>query len=197
MRIVAAKRISSFRTIGAGLWVLFLLCSARSVFAAKDYVRVNQVGYEAGAESRAYLLSSGAGIAPNFKVVDSKGMAVFSGMVGSTLGKWGSFSVFPLDFEIREAGVYTITVEAPSAATSPLFRIDSPANLYSQGLVNALNFYRSERDGADFIATSLRTAAGHPPTATRSDRRNRITAMNASLAPQFTVAKNPYFVTPD
>src|SRR4029077_17374226 len=33
--------------------------------------------------------------------------------------------------------------------------------LYSQGLANALSFYQNERDGADFVKTPLRTAAGH------------------------------------
>jgi endoglucanase len=84
-----------------------------------------------------------------------------TGVVGPTLGTWGSFTIFPLDFQIKASGVYSIDVAAPSAATSINFRIDSPGHLYSQGIANALNFYKNERDGPNFIETPLRTAAGH------------------------------------
>jgi endoglucanase len=161
MRSNPAKRIASLSECGAGLCLLLFLFSAQSVSAAKAYVRVNQVGYEVGTESRAYLMTESAPSAPNFKVVNSDGAVVFVAMVGASLGKWGSFTVFPLDFQIKTPGLYTITVEAPSAGSSPSFRIDSAEKLYSQGLANALHFYRNERDGPNFIETPLRTAPGH------------------------------------
>lgn len=161
MRTNPVKRSANFPNLRGALGVLLFLCSAHSAFAAKGFVRVNQVGYEVGTVSRAYLMTAGAETAPNFKVINAEGTAIFSGVVGASIGKWGSFSVFPLDFQIKAPGIYTITVEAPSAATSPSFRIDSAEKLYSQGIANALNFYKNERDGPGFIETPLRTAAGH------------------------------------
>jgi endoglucanase len=175
MRSNPVPSLASWSRTGAALGILFLLCSGRSVFAAKSYVRVNQLGYEVGATSRAYLLTPGVESAPNFKVVDSDSVVVFSGMVGASLGKWGSFFVFPLDFQIKTAGVYTITVEAPSAGSSGSFRIDSAEKLYSQGISNALNFYKNERDGPGFVVTPLRRAPGHLNDAHAS----------AYLSPQF------------
>src|SRR5207245_8472255 len=59
------------------------------------------------------------------------------------------------------AGTYTITVSGPIAAASPQFKTDSSANVYSTPLSNSLFFYQNERDGPNFIASPLRTAAGH------------------------------------
>ena len=161
MRTNPVKTSATFSNLRGAFGVLLFLCSAHSVFAAKGYVRVNQVGYEVGTVSRAYLMTTGTETAPNFKVINSEDTTSFSGTVGASIGKWGSFSVFPLDFQIKTPGTYTITVEAPSAAVSPSFRIDSAERLYSQGIANALNFYKNERDGPGFIETPLRTAAGH------------------------------------
>jgi endoglucanase len=175
MRSNPAGKLASVSRIGIALGMLFLLCPAGAVFAANSYVRVNQLGYEARAEGRAYLMTEAAQSAPNFKVVNSDNVVVFSGIVGASLGKWGSFSVFPLDFLVKTAGIYTITVEAPSAGSSRSFRIDSAEKLYSQGIANALNFYKNERDGPNFIETPLRGAAGHLNDAHAS----------AYLSPQF------------
>ena len=70
--------------------------------------------------------------------------------------------VFALDFDaVSTAGTYTISVSGSISASSPSFRIDTGANLYSTSLANTLYFYQNQRDGANFIATPLRTAAGH------------------------------------
>jgi endoglucanase len=129
--------------------------------AANAFVRVNQVGYEVGAESRAYLMSAGVETGATFEVVSAAGKTVQSGVVGVAVGVWGKFNVYGLDFRVNEAGSYSVTVLGKSAATSPSFRVDCAEKLYSAGLANALNFYQNERDGAHFIATPLRTAAGH------------------------------------
>jgi endoglucanase len=161
MRTNPAKRSANSPNLRGAFGVMLFLCSAHSVFAARGFVRVNQMGYEVGTVSRAYLMTTGAETAPNFKVINAEGTTIFSGIVGASIAKWGSFSVFLLDFQIKTPGVYTISVEAPSAAASPSFRIDSAERLYSQGIANALNFYKNERDGPNFIETPLRTAAGH------------------------------------
>ena len=129
--------------------------------ATTGYVRVNQIGYEAGLAARAYLMTTSTVSGVSFRVKNSGGVVVASGSVGGTQGKWGSFSVYPIDFTLSAADTYTIAVSGPVSATSPAFRVDTPANLYTSPLANNLYFYENERDGPDFISTPLRTAAGH------------------------------------
>jgi endoglucanase len=156
------RRIA-FRRI---LWVLAVFSLAVPQVAARTssppQIRVNLVGYVATASKRAYLMSSSSQTGATFSVINSGGMTVDSPDVGSDLGAWGSFShVYALDFDsVSAAGNYTITV-SPGGTTSPSFRIDTAANLYSTPVANALYFYENERDGPNFISTPLRTAAGH------------------------------------
>jgi endoglucanase len=124
-------------------------------------VRVNQLGYEVGTDARAYLMAPGSESGAAFRILNSKGVAVFSSAITTNLGTWGTFTVYALDFKVSDAGAYTIDVNGPFPANSPSFPVDSPEKLYSQGIANALNFYVNERDGAQFIKTSLRTAPGH------------------------------------
>jgi endoglucanase len=135
--------------------------SAAAVRAGSGFVRVNQLGYELGTESRAYLMAEGSENGGTFEVVNSGGKTVVSKAIGAQLGKWGKFTVFSLDFQANEAGSYIIEVEGPSPAVSPGFRIDTAQHLYARGIANALYFYQNERDGENFIKTPLRTAAGH------------------------------------
>jgi endoglucanase len=129
--------------------------------AVTGYVRVNQIGYEAGLSARAYLMTTSAVSGAKFSVKNSGGTIVASGMVGGKLGAWASYSVYPIDFTITAADTYTISVSGPVSATSPTFRVDTPANLYTTPLANNLYYYENERDGHNFIPTPLRTAAGH------------------------------------
>ena len=132
-----------------------------SLWAANAFVRVNQLGYEVTAESRAYLMSKTSESGAIFRVVNSGGETKFTAPIGMSLGTWGKFTVYALDFQVAELGSYAIVVHGPVSATSPEFRIDKPEKLYAQALSNALSFYQNERDGADFIKTPLRGAAGH------------------------------------
>jgi endoglucanase len=138
--------------------VLFAPSMARAESAV---VRINQLGYEAGAAGRAYLMAPGSETGAVFHVINSKGTTLFSCPIGANLGAWGKFTVYALDFQIGETGTYIIDVDGPFSATSPSFPIAAPEHLYSQGLSNALNFYQNERDGEHFIKTPLRTAAAH------------------------------------
>jgi endoglucanase len=147
-----------------------LQVGAASGAAAAAFVRVNQVGYPAGASKRAYLMSSGDATGAAFTVRNASNAVVFSGTVGAKLGAWSHAYgyVHPLDFSsVATAGTYTIAVAAP-AAVSPSFKIDSGANVYAQALSNALTFYQTERDGPNYIAgaNGLRTAPGHLNDAT-------------------------------
>jgi endoglucanase len=131
------------------------------VFAASAFVRIDQLGYEAGTHGRAYLMSKTSETGAVFRVVATNGEIAFSSTVGASLGTWGQFSVYALDFLAQESGTYLIEVNGPLPASSAYFRIDAPAKLYSNALVNALNFYRNERDGKDFIKTPLRKGPSH------------------------------------
>jgi endoglucanase len=139
-----------------------LLFFAASVNGAENaFVRVNQLGYPAGNQARAYLMASGSESGAVFRVLSAKGVPVFTDAIGAKLGTCGKFTVFALDFKVGDSGTFTIEVEGPAPATSPTFRIGSSQHIYAQGLANALNFYQNERDGQHFIKTPLRTAAGH------------------------------------
>ncbi len=141
--------------------VIVALILAPRTPAQNTFVRVNQVGYETGANNRAYVMSTKKEAQATFNVLDVNGKIVFSGAVPASSGAWGKFNVFPLDFRIDDAGNYFIAVNGANPATSLSFRVAAPGKLYGQGIANALYFYENERDGANFIKTPLRAAAGH------------------------------------
>src|SRR5215469_16668286 len=138
---------------------------ATTLHAQSAFVRVNQVGYVAGSTKRAYLLASGSESGATFSVKNSSGTTVFGpAAISANLGSWSSSypDVYGLDFDtLTSAGTYTIGVSGPIAASSPSFSIDTAANIYTTPLSHSLFFYQSERDGQNFVATQLRTAAGH------------------------------------
>ncbi len=159
-RLSAAISKAGMATIS----ILILVLLATTAQAQTAFIRVNQVGYATTANKRAYLMASASETGASFNVKNSSGTTVFSAPIGLNLGSWsGSYpNVYALDFSsVSTAGTYTIAVSTPIAATSPSFRIDTAANLYSTPLANTLYFYENERDGPNFIPTALRTAAGH------------------------------------
>ncbi len=130
--------------------------------AATGYIRVSQIGYEATESMRAYLMSTSPVSGETFTVKNaSSGATVASGSVGAKTGAWGSFTVYPIDFNIGAAGTYTVSVNGGVSATSPAFPVNTPTALYTTPLSYTLSFYQNERDGPNFIPSSLRTAAGH------------------------------------
>ena len=137
------------------------------------FVRVNQLGYATGSQAkRAYLMASGAENGATFSVKNSSGTIVYSAAIGANLGKWSASypDVYALDFPaVTTPGTYTISVTGPIAATSPPFRIDTAANVYSGALANSLSFYQTERDGPDFIAQCSAHRAGAPERPERHD----------------------------
>jgi endoglucanase len=144
-----------------------LLAWASAARAQSAYVRVNQVGYEAGeGPYRAYLMSTVPEAGAIFSVDNSHGNAVYSAAVGALLGTWShsaqlSYQVYALDFTVPGGDTYTISVSGPAAAASPRFPVYGPAALYPGLLLNTLFFYETERDGPDYIPNALRTAPGH------------------------------------
>ena len=178
------------------IYLGILLVLATAIASAQSaYVRVNQVGYVAGNAKRAYLMSSGAEAGATFSVKNSGGTTVFGpAAIGAALGSWSTNykNVYALDFDsLTTSGTYTISVSGTIAATSPSFKIDNGSNVYSTALSNALYFYENERDGPNYIATSLRTAPGHlndanasvylTPSFSKNDVAGTLTATGAVI----------------
>ncbi|HTU44614.1 MAG TPA: glycoside hydrolase family 9 protein [Bryobacteraceae bacterium] len=144
-----------------------LLGSSAAAYGASAYVRVSQVGYEAGnAPFRAYLMSTEPETGATFQVVNSKGATVYSAAIGALLGVWShsktlTYNIYALDFDVHECGSYTISVSGSVRATSPRFPVDVPAVLYPGLLLNTKFFYETERDGPNYISNALRSAPGH------------------------------------
>ncbi len=155
------------RLVFLATFLLALLACTPPARAQAAYVRVSQVGYEAGETPfRAYLMSTAAVSGGTFKVANSKGATAYSGHVGALLGTWShskkeTYDVYALDFSVPGGELYTISVSGPVTADSPRFAVDSPDTLYSGLLLNTLFFYETERDGANFVPNALRTEPGH------------------------------------
>ena len=165
------------RVLGSSLGLLLLIAGSQGLAAAgaqaapgggggaSAFVRVNQLGYATNAASkRAFLLASTAETGATFAVKNGSGTTVYSAAIGADLGSWSSTysHVYALDFgSVTTIGTYTIAVTGPVAATSPSFRIDTGANVYSGALTNGLHFFQNERDGANYIPSALRNAPGH------------------------------------
>jgi endoglucanase len=156
---------SSRRPPVISISILALSVLSGAALAQSAFVRVNQVGYVSGASKRAYLMASGAETGATFVVKNSSGSTVFGpAAIGAKLGSWsgGYPDVYALDFDsFTTVGTFSISVSGPIAASSPTFKVDTAANVYSGALSNSLFFYQNERDGPSFVATALRTAAGH------------------------------------
>ena len=159
--LVSMPRDLRKRLAGIGAWFFILVVFIPTARAANAYIRVNQIGYESGRSMRAYLMSLGSESGAAFRLLNADGNAVYNAPIGSSLGAWGAYSVYALDFTVSKTGTYTLDVTGPIPAASPAFPINTAAGLYSGALGNALYFYENERDGANFIPTALRSAAGH------------------------------------
>src|SRR5580704_17251287 len=90
--------------------VLIAALPAFGSSAVTGYVRVNQIGYEAGVAMRAYLMTSRRVSGVGFAVTNAAGQDVITGSVGATLGEWGKYRVYPIDFLVATRGVYTLSV---------------------------------------------------------------------------------------
>ena len=144
-----------------------LLAGASAAAGQSAYVRVSQVGYEAGSPPfRAYLMSTVAEKGATFQVLDAAGMAVYTAPIGARLGTWSNsatlaYSIYALDFTIPAGDGYTISVAGPAPAASPVFPVEDPATLYAGLLLNTRFFYETERDGPNYVPNALRSAPGH------------------------------------
>lgn len=139
--------------------------SAPVASAAGSYIRINQVGYIQGETKQALLMTSATpGSGTNFSLVRSGGGTAFTAAIGARLGTWStSFStVYLLDFSsFGEAGSYYLQVSGTAAASSPTFRIDTAANLYSPLMRDALFFFQVQRDGPNVLTNVLNRKPAH------------------------------------
>jgi endoglucanase len=151
---------SSALAAGLALAVSLLGFGAAARTAQAGYIRTNQVGYEAGATARAFLITPESATGATFKVRDRAGHVVLTGSVGAPAGAWGAFVVTPLALTGLGAGHYELSVKGVDAQPGPIV-IDAPEALYAAPVANALAFYQTERDGPDYVPSALRTAPGH------------------------------------
>jgi endoglucanase len=163
----SSRRSIYFRALPALVFLGTMLAGSAAVRAQSAYVRVNQIGYEAGnGPFRAYLMSTAPQQGATFRVIDSKGQTVYSSGAGALLGTWShsgklSYQVYALDFSVPHHDIYTISVAGSTPALSPRFAVDEPDVLYPGLLLNTLFFYQTARDGPNYIANALRTAPAH------------------------------------
>lgn len=143
------------------------LAPASAAVAASErhaFVRVDQLGYLASERKIAYLLTSRAVPAATFRLVGRSGETVFAGTAGPSRGSWSDrfAAVQPLNFSALQAhGTYRIEVDAPASATSPWFQVGSSAALFGPRIVDTVQFFRAQRDGADVIPGPLRRQPAH------------------------------------
>ena len=150
------------RAASFGFALLLALGSTASALAADTaYVRVNQLGYPYRTTARAWLMSTALETGATFQLIDAKGTAVASGTVPTSSRAWNKYHVYPLDFVAARPGTFTLAVNGAVAATSPAFRINTPSLLYSKALANGLAYFQNQRDGANYVPTTLRTAPAH------------------------------------
>ncbi len=147
-----------------------------AAWAGASFVRINQLGFEAGLPARAYVMVDAPQAPTGFKVLDRNGRVVLNAPVGASSGTWGGFKVYPLNFQLDDDGWYSIAVSGAHPASSAAFPVASAARLYAAALKNSLIFFEEQRDGRDYIASGLRHAPAH-----LNDKR-----VQAYKAPVFT-----------
>ena len=143
----------------------FLLHNTVTHAAGSAYVRVNQVGYSNGETKQAVLMASGTESGATFSVINtSTGKGVYKAPIGASLGSWSSTfpNTYLLDFTpVQTTGSYSIQVSGSLNASSPTFKIDTGANLYSGLLPNALFFYLAQRDGPNVNHSVMKREPSH------------------------------------
>ena len=160
-------RTVSFLVLGSLLAMLAFSVTtpAAPALAASAHIRVNQVGYVTGEPKRALLMASGSESGATFTVKNSSGATVFGPVaIGASLGSWstGFPNVYLLDLSaLQTPGTYTIAVSGPIAATSPKFKIDTAAALYTPLMQNALFYFQAQRDGPNVISSVMSCKPSH------------------------------------
>ncbi len=130
-------------------------CVAAAKPAAPE-IRLNQVGYTPNAPKAAYVMLATRVASVPFTVTDANGAVVYRGVSVPTTSPWNSRyqAVYLLSFSgLRRCGTYRVRV---GTAVSPAFTIANGTALYGQLVDNAVQYFTSERDGADVEHSVLR-----------------------------------------
>ena len=165
----AARTICAAPASGA---VLSTGSHRKAAAAPAVAVRVDQVGYPAGAAKLAEIMTASRPRHPLRWLLIRAGSCrvAASGLARQDLGSWSTRYrwVLAAGFSgVHAPGWYRLGVAGDPASASPWFQIGPAAAVYARPLANALSFYAAERDGPDFIRSALRTA---PATSTTPAR---------------------------
>lgn len=149
--------------VAASLLLTMTTVSAAQVAVppAGGLVRVNQLGYAAGAAKVGYLMSGSASAGASFAVVDRWGRRVLTGRVGADAGEWNAAypHVHRIDFSaVRRPGQYRVEVEG-TAAPSPVFEVEG--RLEEAAADKAVGFFTEQRDGAHVPSGPLGRKPSH------------------------------------
>lgn len=122
------------------------------------YIRINQVGYHNW--KRAALMST-TPLSGKFKLIDSDGVVGLENELGNSLGAWSDDYpyIYMLDFSnFGPSGTYTLEVEN---IVSQQVKIDEGEALYSPLLENGLEYFQTQRDGANVPQGELSRGDSH------------------------------------
>ncbi len=137
--------------------------SAQAAVAGGIVVRVNQVGFAPGAEKTAIAMTRAPLRTRTFRVLDSHGRTVLTGVAGPDRGGWNRpwAHTYQLDFSaVRATGVYVVALGAPGREVrSPAFGVG--VSDYATLAARAVSFLREQRDGAEVDSSLLARMPSH------------------------------------
>ncbi len=168
------RRLRAFAGVATAVAFATLAASSPAVGAVRDLsavsgviaprtadkpaeVRVNQVGYPAGAPKVAFAMLPAKVASVRFEVVTPYGI-VYRGTSTDDVGSWNSGyrAVYELSFSgVRTPGRYQVKLLSPASAVSPAFTIGDGTQLYRELVDDAVQYFTSERDGPDVDSAVL------------------------------------------
>ncbi|SDM97126.1 glycoside hydrolase family 9 protein [Allokutzneria albata] len=149
-------RVLAVSTITA----LAVTVSPAAAAPADGHVRVDGIGYAIGESKTAYFLSGSARTA-SFDVINQYGSSVLRGRAGASLGGWNQrfTAVRPLDLTaLDKPGRYRVRI---AGVTSPEFRIGAAEEVFRPWIDKTVQFFQTQRDGADVIPGSFDRKPSH------------------------------------
>ncbi|MEV6286419.1 glycoside hydrolase family 9 protein [Kribbella sp. NPDC051770] len=141
--------------------VLAMTTTSAAAPSAAGLVRINQLGYAAGAAKVGYLMSGSASAGAKFSVLDRWGRRVLTGRVGTDAGEWNAAypHVHQLDFSaLRRPGKYRVQVDG---SVSPEFEVKVGDGLEKSAADKAVGFFTEQRDGAEVPSGPLGRKPAH------------------------------------
>jgi endoglucanase len=128
-------------------------------------LRVDQDGFLPTDAKYAYLMASAPLSGETYQVVNSSGATVLAGSVTTdSRGSWNSAypDVYPIDFTaITQLGTYNVLASGPVQISSDPFQIETASDLYGPLVLDGVNFFENQRDGADQATTTLDRQPSH------------------------------------